>query len=64
MAALARTNSSARSNHVMRAPARWHFWPTHALARGFAFLSFTYEAFAEGQQMARDAHKCLPFAEW
>ena len=64
MPAMAKTNTLAKTNRLPRAPARWQIWLAHTLARGLAYFGMIFEAFGEGQQMARDAHKRFPFAEW
>ena len=39
-------------------------WPGPVFARARVFLVLIWEAFAEGQEMSRLAHKRYPFAEW
>ena len=52
------------SNSLARTPLRSRRFGGPAFARARAFLVLIWEAFAEGQQMSRLAHKRYPFAEW
>ena len=52
------------SDSAVRAPLRSRRWPGPAFARARALFILIYEAFAEGQEMSRAAHKRYPFAEW
>ena len=52
------------SNSVARTQFRSRRWPGPAFARTRAFLVLIFEAFAEGQELERAAHRRYPFAEW
>jgi hypothetical protein len=52
------------SNSVARTQLRSRRWPGPAFARTRALLVLIFEAFAEGQELARAAHRRYPFAEW
>lgn len=52
------------SDSVARAQPRSRRFPGPAFARARALLILICEAFAEGQEMSRAAHKRYPFAEW
>ena len=52
------------SNTLTSAPARARRFGGPAFARARAFLILLWEAFAEGHEMSRAAHKRYPFAEW
>ena len=55
---------SAISNSLTRATPRSRRFGGPAFARARALLILVWEAFAEGQEMSRAAHKRYPFAEW
>jgi hypothetical protein len=52
------SNSLSRTNFRLRRS------PGPAFARTRALLVLIFEAFAEGQELARAAHRRYPFAEW
>jgi hypothetical protein len=52
------------SNSVTRAQLRSRRWPGPTFARARALFVLIFEAFAEGQELARAAHRRYPFAEW
>ena len=52
------------SNTAARAQIRSRRWPGPIFARARALIVLTCQAFAEGQEMSRAAHRRYPFAEW
>ncbi len=55
---------TAISNTLAHASPRSRRWPGPAFVRAQAFLTLVWEAFAEGREMSRLAHRRYPFAEW
>lgn len=55
------TMLSTRDRH---APAARHWWPAYAFLRALAILSMIFDTFNEANQIAREAHRRYPFAEW
>jgi hypothetical protein len=55
------TMLSTRDAHTT--PAR-HRWPFYAFSRVLAFLAVIFEVHNEANQIAREAHRRYPFAEW
>ena len=67
--AYAPTDFASRENAFTQSSAQTSMpsarrWPGPVFARARVFLVLIWEAFAEGQEMSRLAHKRYPFAEW
>jgi hypothetical protein len=55
---------TALTNSLTRIQLHSRRWPGPAFARTRALLVLIFEAFAEGQELSRAAHRRYPFAEW
>lgn len=52
---------STRDAHTTTAR---HRWPVYAFSRVLAIIAMIFEVHNEANQIAREAHRRYPFAEW